>query len=85
MFNISIISLSTNLIYSTYDYFEFISNKIFIQTERDNICHQNKYGEDYLYYYCDKNKFDISEVDSLTFYIRDKNMTFTLELSNLPP
>ena len=82
-YNISIISLSTNLIYSTYDYYEFISNKTFTQKVRDNICHQNKYGEDYLYYYCEKNKFDISEVDSLNFYIRDKNMTFTLESKDL--
>lgn len=82
-FNISIISLSSNLIYSTYEYFEFISKKIFTKKVQDNICHQNKYGEDYLYYYCDKNKFDISEVDSLNFYIRDKNMTFTLESKDL--
>mgnify|MGYP002626048633 CR=1 FL=1 len=82
-FNVSIISLSSNLIYSTYEYFEFIKDKIFTKKLQDNICHQSYYGEEFLYYYCDKDKFDISEVDNLNFYIRDKNMTFTLESKDL--
>jgi len=82
-FNVSIISLSSNLIYSTFQYYEFISNKIFTQKLRDNICHQGEFAENYFYYYCDKNKFDISEVDNLNFYIRDTNTTFTLESKEL--
>ena len=82
-FNVSIISLSTNFIYSTFQYFEFISKKLFEKKVIENICHQGIYAENYVYYYCDKDKFDISEVDNLNFFIRDTNITFTLESKEL--
>ena len=41
-------------------------------------------GEDkYKFFYCKKDKVDLTEMKNINFYIRDKNMTFVLEPKNL--
>ena len=82
-YNNSVISLSTNLIISTFEYYNFIYNKYFLQKIRDNICYSGKLGEEYQYFYCHKDKIKISDIDNLNFYIRNNNKTFTLESKEL--
>lgn len=83
--NSAIFSISTNLIYSTYVYGDFIYKKFFMKKIEDKICFEGKLQEnsEYIYFYCQKDKLNFSEMENLNFLIRNTNMTFTLEPKDL--
>ena len=80
----AVISLSTRLIYSTYEYGETIYNNFFSKKIEEKKCFSGKVSENsaYIYYYCQKNT-NINEMENLNFYIRNTNMTFTLTPKDL--
>ena len=80
----TVISLSTRLIYSTYEYGEIIDNNFFRKKIEEKKCFRGKISEnsEYIYYYCQKN-INIDEMENLNFYIRNTNMTFTLTPKDL--
>ena len=82
--NEAIISLSTRLIYSTYEYGEIIHSKFFSKKIEEKKCFTGKVSENsaYIYYYCQK-KININEMENLNFNIRNTNMTFTLTPKDL--
>ena len=81
----STISLTSRLIVSTYEFGSFIEKEFFRKKIDDKICFIKYINENskYNYYYCDKNKVNISEMNNLNFYIRDNNMTFIFEPKDL--
>ena len=83
--NTTIISLSTRLIYSTYEYGEMIKKKFFDKKIEDKICYSQTFKDNnkYFYFYCEKDKIDISKMDNLNFFIRDTKMTFEFEPKDL--
>ena len=79
------ISLSTKLIYSTYEFGETIYKNFFKIKIEDKICFREKINsnKEYLYFYCLKDKIKMNEMENLNFVIKDNNMTFTFSPKEL--
>ena len=75
-------SLSSRLIECTNDYWAIIS-QFFDKKRQENIC-VSPYNEDnVVYYYCYKDKFNMSEMENVNFHIRNINYTFVFEPKDL--
>ena len=76
-------SLNTRLIKSTFEFGEYIFNNFFQKKISNNTCFRDFINGKYNFYYCDKSKTNISEMQNLYFNLRDKNVTFILEPKDL--
>ena len=79
------ININTRLFQCTPDYGTIIYNSFFGKKIEDGICNQGYLQDKYIYYYCHKNKFKMSEMDNLNFVIKKQegNMTFVFEPKDL--
>ena len=77
------ISLSSRYIMCTYEFGDYIQKEFFSKKVEDNICFHDYINQRYNYYYCDKKKINLSEMQNLYFTLRNINLTFVLEPKDL--
>jgi hypothetical protein len=77
------ISLSYRYIICTYEFGEYIQKEFFSKKVEDKVCFHDYINQRYNYYYCDKKKINLSEMQNLYFTLRNINLTFVLEPKDL--
>ena len=84
--NTTLFSITTRLIYSTYEFGKTIHSKFFKEKieNKNPKCFSKtlKENSQYIYYYCTK-EININEMENLNFVLKEKNITFTLEPKDL--
>lgn len=77
--------LNTRLIQCTYDFGIILHNKFFEQKIKNKVCKDGMIDTLYKYYYCEKGKININEMENINFVtdIQSDNMTFVLEPKDL--
>ena len=76
-------SLNTRIITCTHEFGDYINKEFFTKKIDDKICFRDFINKKYNFYYCDKNKINLSEMQNLYFFSRNKNITFVLEPKDL--
>jgi hypothetical protein len=80
------------LIVGSINYYEVILDKFFNDNLKNNICYKDsikaniewREGEkNFEYFYCDKNKVDITKLESIKFYHKKMNFTFEFNYKEL--
>ena len=83
-----IFNLNSRLIQCTSDFGDILYNKFFRKQKENNICKDDileLYEDEYKYYYCEKDKLNMGEMENINFLtdIQSENMTFVLEPKDL--
>ena len=79
-------NINTRLFKCPSDYGDILHNNFFSKQIEDKICKQGILVDNYIYYYCYKDKFKMSEMDNLNFVADFRtvdNMTFVFEPKDL--
>ena len=78
-------SLNTRLIKCTSDFGTILYKNYFSKKIDDKICSTEQLNDGYMYFYCEKDKINLSEMENVNFAIfhQNGNMTFILEPKDL--
>ena len=82
---IALFSLNTRLIKCTSDFGSILYKNFFSKKIANKICGTENLNDGYMYFYCQKDKFSLSEMENVNFAIphQNGNMTFVLEPKDL--
>ena len=81
-----IFDLNSRILQCTDDYGNIIYENFFKEKIEKNICKRKLLEDNYIYYYCYKDKFNMNEMNNLNFVLQredDENMTLIFEPKDL--
>ena len=81
-------NINSRIIQCTYDFGIILHNKFFRNKIENNVCKDeiiNISNDNYKYYYCQRDKFNMDEMENINFLtdIQSDNITFVLEPKDL--